>query len=76
MVLRHPVLHQAAEPLQRPRDQVGDVGGQHGQERRQVLGVPGAGEVGLAEADQAVAAQPGEELVGPVHGHRRARRCR
>ena len=32
----------------------------------EVVGVPGAGQVGLAEADQAVAAEPGEELVGPV----------
>ena len=38
----------------------------------EVVGVPGAGQVGLAEADQAVAAEPGEELVGSVQAHRRA----
>ncbi len=39
--------------------------------RSPVVGVPGAGEVGLAEADQAVAADPGEELVGAVDRHHR-----
>ena len=40
--------------------------GQHLQEATEVLGVPRAGEVGLAEADQLVAPDPGEELLGPV----------
>ena len=44
----------------------------HGQEAGHVLGVPGAGQVGLAEADEAVAAEPGVELVGPVHAHDRS----
>ena len=45
--------------------------GQHGQEAGEVVGLPGAGEVGLAEADQAVAAEPREELVRAVQHHRR-----
>ena len=44
------------------RDQRRQLGGQHGEEAAEVLGVPGAGQVGLAEADQPVAAEPGEEL--------------
>ena len=36
----------------------------------QVVGVPVAGHVGLAEADQAVAADPAHERVRPVHDHR------
>ena len=62
----------ARSRLQRRRGPGRQLGGQHGQEAAEVLGVPGAGQVGLAEADQPVAAEPGEELVGPVHGHRRA----
>ena len=51
------------------RDQPRQLGGEHGEEAAEVVGVPCAGEVGLAEADQAVAADPGEELVGAVDGH-------
>ena len=69
---RRPRHHEGAGLLQRRRDEGRQVGGQHRQEAGEVVGVPGLGHVGLAEADQAVAAQPGEELVGPAHGHRRA----
>ena len=37
----------------------------------EVVGVPGAGQVGLAEADEAVAAEAGVELVGAVQAHGR-----
>ena len=57
----------------RSRHQGRHLGGEHLEEAAEVLGVPGAGEVGLAEPDQLVAAEPGEELLGPVHdGHRAA----
>jgi len=57
------------EPLQRRRDQARQVGSQHGQETAEVLRVPGAGQVGLAEADQPVATEPGEELCRPLDPH-------
>ena len=56
------------------RDERGDPGGGHGEEPGEVVGVPGAGQVGLAEADQAVAAEAGVELVGTVHAHASGRR--
>ena len=61
---------EGAQPLERLGDQVRHLGGQHGEEAVEVLGVPGAGEVGLAEADQLVAAEPQEELVRAAHDHR------
>ena len=71
--------HERAGALQPVGDQGRHLGREHGEEVAEVLrlvGVPGAGEVGLAEADQAVAADPGVELVGAVDPHRRARRGR
>ena len=55
-----------AQPLHPPGTQVGDLARKHGERAAEVLGVPGAGHVGLAEADQAVVAEPGEELLRPV----------
>ena len=63
---------EGAQPLQRLGDQGGDPGGGHGEEAGQVLGVPGAGHVGLAEADEVVASEARVELVGTVDVHRRA----
>ena len=63
---------QRAELLERLGDEVLHPRGQHGQEPAEVLGVPGAGQVGLAEADQLVAAQPQEELLGTGDHHDRA----
>ena len=62
----------AAQLLERLGDEVLHPRGQDGEEAAEVLGVPGAGEVGLAEADQLVAAQAQEELLGPGHDHDRA----
>ena len=62
---------EGAQPLEGLGDQVLHPGGQHGEEAAEVLGVPGAGEVGLAEADQLVAAEPQEELLGAAHDHDR-----
>ena len=46
----------------RRRHQGGDLGGEHGQEAAEVgVGVPRAGQVGLAEADQAVAGRSGRK---------------
>ncbi len=38
------------------------------------VGAPIAGHVGLAEADEPVAADPANQCLGPVHDHRRQRR--
>ena len=66
------------QPLQGSRHQVRDLGAEHGEEvaertvRRVRPFVPGAGEVGLAEADQLVPGDPGEQLVRPVDVHLRS----
>ena len=68
LVVRHVVGGQPAHLLQRRGDQVLQPGGQLGEQRHQLiarLGVPGAGLVGLAEADQAVGAEPVQELLRP-----------
>ena len=52
--------------LQVARHQVLDLRAEHGQEAAEVLGVPGAGEVGLAEADQ---------LVAPIRAKNSSGRC-
>jgi hypothetical protein len=44
------------------RRQLDQPPGEDGEHAGQVLGVPGPGLIGLAEADQAVGAEPGEEL--------------
>ena len=64
-----------AQLLQRSGDQGRQLGGQHGEEAAEVLGVPGAGQVGLAEADQAVAAEPGVELRRVAGSASPVRRC-
>ena len=55
-------------------DEVGGVRGEHGEQPGQVGAVPVAGQVGLAEPDQARRAEPAEELAGPVNVHDRGRR--
>ncbi len=60
-----------AESLQALGDQRRHVRGQHLEEAAEVVRVPRAGQVGLAEPDQHPAAEPGEELLRAMHGHRR-----
>ena len=60
-----------AQPLQPGRDEVGDVAGQDGEKFGQVRAVPVAGQIGLAEADQAGGAEPAEERPWPVQEHDR-----
>lgn len=52
---------QPLQSLQRGRDQVGGVPGEHREGGHQVGGVPLAGQVGLAEPDQTAGADPGVE---------------
>ena len=53
---------------------VGQPAGQDGEHAGQVVGVPVAGHVGLAEADQPVGPDPAEERVGSHQVIRRGRR--
>jgi hypothetical protein len=61
-----------AQLLQRLGNEGGDVPAQLGEEATEVLGVPVAGHVGLAEADQLVGADAAEELRRAVDLHGRA----
>ena len=65
--------YDAAQPLQRPRHQLRQPLGERRQHPGQVVGVPLAGHVGLAEADLAGAAEAVEEGVRPDLHARRAR---
>ena len=57
------------QALQPVGDEPRHLGREHGQERAEVGRVPGPGQVGLTEADQGAVAEPGEELLGSLHGH-------
>ena len=62
------------KPLQGGRNEVGDRFGELGEQTGEIARAPVAGHVGLAEADQAVAADPPNHRVGTVNDHRRQRR--
>ena len=62
---------QPAQFLQRFGHQLSDAGGEDLHHRGEVIGVPVAGHVGLAQADQSAVAEPGREIVRAVHGHHR-----
>ena len=68
---RRAAYRQRAHPLQRGRDEVAGAGGEHSQQAGQVGAVPVAGQVRLAEPDQAGGAEAAEELPGPVQDHDR-----
>jgi hypothetical protein len=69
LVVRRAADGEGAELLQPRRHQGRHVGRQDAEEAAEVLGVPRAREVGLAEADQQTPAEPAEELLGPVDRH-------
>ena len=71
VVLRSRRAHhgERAKPLQRRRNQIAQSFGELGEHARQVVGVPVAGHVGLAETDQPVAADPADEGLRPVNRH-------
>ena len=72
---RLPAHGHPAQPLQRRRHQVADVRGEDGQQAGQVRRIPLAGQVGLAEPDQAAGTEPGVESGWVVQHHdRRAER--
>ena len=60
---------EAAQLLQRLGHERADAGGEHLHHGGEVVGVPVAGHVGLAQADQAAVAEPGGEGFRPVDGH-------
>ena len=76
VVLRARVPHhrERPEPLQRRGNEFDEALGELGEHAGQIVGVPVACHVGLAEADQAVAADPAHQRVRPVDDHRR--QCR
>ena len=60
------MLHDdVAQPLQPRRDQRGHLVGEDGQQPGEVVGVPVARHVRLAEPDQAAGADPAVERLGP-----------
>ena len=64
----------SAEAVAAQRNQVGHRLGELGEQPGEVVGTPFAGHIGLAEADQAVAADPAGHRLRPVNHHRRQRR--
>ena len=62
------------EPLKRPGNEVVHRPRELGEHTRQVVGAPLARHVGLAETDEAVAADPSRQRVGAMNHHRR--QCR
>ena len=65
---------QRPKPLQRRRNEIGDGSGEGCEQAGQVVGVPLARHVRLAETDQSVAADPARQRVGIVHHHGGQRR--